>query len=82
MVKQIRQIHSFVSLANSSYGISVWTLTSIRTIENTTPAVFLDCVPDKAAVSRDLLESVKARKLSYFGEADNARNNTKISHKS
>jgi len=46
----------------------------------------------KAGVSRNLLESVKARKLTYsghimrknfreFGEADNARNNTGISHK-
>jgi len=26
-----------------------------------------DCVMDKAGVSRNLLESVKARKLSYFG---------------
>ena len=47
---------------------------------------------DKARVSRNLLESVKVRKskvfwtyhekeVSEFGEADNARNNTRISDK-
>ena len=50
-----------------------------------------DWVLDKTGVSRNLPESVKARKLMYFGhieikksefgEADNARNNTAISHK-
>jgi len=45
-------------------------------------------VLNKAGVARNLLESVKARKLTYrekevreFGEADNARNNIGISHK-
>jgi len=45
---------------------------------------------DKAGVSRNLLESAKTRKLTCdnrqkdvreFGEADNARNITRISHK-
>jgi len=51
-----------------------------------------DWVLDKAGVSRNLLESVKAEKLMYFGhvmrknfrefrEADNGRNNTGILHK-
>jgi len=49
-----------------------------------------DWVLNKAGASRNLLESVKASKLFWtyrdkevreFGEADNARNNTGISHK-
>ena len=50
-----------------------------------------DWVLDKAEVSRNLLESVKASKLTYFGhvmrcsseslEKDNARNNSGISKK-